>query len=220
MRYGYLFSLSLFLYLGTGCGGGAQSGSQGNQGSPNPVPTLTSLSPSSTAAGGPTFTLTLTGSDFIPTSQVMWNGTQVPTTYESSNSLTAQIPASDVSIVGKSSVTVQNPAPGGGASRAVTFIANTEILYAANLGNAIFAFNVNQTSGALTQTASVSPGGNTFENSVLAITPAKTFLYAVNDVVGVSMPMRPIHPEICRSFPGPRFLSCLLFSHRRSWWKH
>jgi len=58
----------------------------------------------------------------------------------------------------------------------------TEILYAANTDNAIFAFKSDQTSGALTQTASVSPGGNTVNNSVLAITPSGTFLYAVNDV--------------------------------------
>lgn len=59
--------------------------------------------------------------------------------------------------------------------------ATTEILYAANTSNSLYALEINQTTGALTQTASVSPGGNTVSNSALAVTPAGSFLYAVND---------------------------------------
>ena len=92
---------------------------------PNPVPTVTSLSPSSGSAGGPSFTLTVTGTQFISTSQVLWNSSQVPTTFVSSTSLSAQIPASDLSLAGTASVAVQNPPPGGGTSAAVSFtIAN------------------------------------------------------------------------------------------------
>jgi 6-phosphogluconolactonase (cycloisomerase 2 family) len=58
---------------------------------------------------------------------------------------------------------------------------STEILYAANTANALFALEIDQTTGALTQTASVSPGGGTVSNSALALTPAGSFLYAVND---------------------------------------
>lgn len=57
----------------------------------------------------------------------------------------------------------------------------TEILYAADTTNAIFAFAVDQTSGALSPTASVTPGGLSSTNSVLALTPTGSFLYAVND---------------------------------------
>ncbi len=62
-------------------------------------------------------------------------------------------------------------------------LVTTEILYAANTVNAVFAFKVDQTSGALTECASVSPGGLSASNSALALTPAGTFAYAVNDVV-------------------------------------
>jgi hypothetical protein len=40
---------------------------------PNPIPTLSSLSPSSTTLGGPSFTLTLTGTSFVPSSSILWN---------------------------------------------------------------------------------------------------------------------------------------------------
>jgi 6-phosphogluconolactonase len=59
---------------------------------------------------------------------------------------------------------------------------STEILYASNVFNAIFALSIDQTNGALTPTANVSPGGETVSNSVITITPSGTFLYAVNDI--------------------------------------
>jgi hypothetical protein len=59
----------------------------------NPVPTLTSISPISAPAGGPAFTLTVTGSNFITTSKVRWNGADRTTTYVSATQLTAAIPS-------------------------------------------------------------------------------------------------------------------------------
>jgi 6-phosphogluconolactonase len=70
--------------------------------------------------------------------------------------------------------------PGGGGGNPPPPV-TTEILYAANTTNALFALGIDQTTGALTQTANVSPGGNTVSNSVLALTPTGSFLYAVND---------------------------------------
>jgi hypothetical protein len=90
----------------------------------NPTPTLTSLSPTSATAGSAAFTLTVTGTQFISTSQILWNGAALTTIYVSSTSLTAQVPASDLSSVGTVMVAVQTPAPGGGASSALTFSIN------------------------------------------------------------------------------------------------
>lgn len=90
---------------------------------PNPVPTLTALSPTSSAVNGPGFTLTLTGSNFVPTSRVEWNFSDRVTTYVSSTKLTAQIVASDLApnLIGSVYVDVVNPAPGGGESEALQF---------------------------------------------------------------------------------------------------
>jgi hypothetical protein len=90
----------------------------------NPAPTVTSISPSSATAAGPAFTLTVTGANFISGSEVLWNGGQVSTTFVSSTSLTAQIPASDLASAGTASIAVQNPAPGGGLSGGLTFTVN------------------------------------------------------------------------------------------------
>ncbi|MGH9842948.1 MAG: Kelch repeat-containing protein [Blastocatellia bacterium] len=86
----------------------------------NPAPMLTSLSPSSVVAGGATFTLVLTGANFITGSVVRWNGGERATTFVSSTQLNATITASDIASAGASSITVFNPAPGGGESGAVS----------------------------------------------------------------------------------------------------
>ena len=91
----------------------------------NPMPAITlPLVPASAIAGGPAFTLTLNGSNFVTTSTVNWNGSGLPTAYVSSTQLTAQVPAADIASPGTASVTVFNPTPGGGTSSPATFTIN------------------------------------------------------------------------------------------------
>jgi hypothetical protein len=91
---------------------------------PNGVPSISSLSPASGSATGTGFTLTVNGSNFVPGSVVRWNGSDRATGYVSSGQLTATIPGSDMAAAGSVSVTVFNPAPGGGLSGASTFTIN------------------------------------------------------------------------------------------------
>ena len=109
-----------FLLIG-GCGGSPSGGSTQQQ---NPAPILNSIGPNSASAGGPALTLTATGSGFIRFSVVQWNGSPLTTTYGSGTSLTAQVPASDLTAQGTASITVVNPTPGGGTSGAQTFVIN------------------------------------------------------------------------------------------------
>jgi hypothetical protein len=93
----------------------------------NPVPGIGSLSPDTTLAGGPSFTLTVNGSNFVSTSRVYWNGTKLSTTYVSNAVLQAKVPASAIKTAGTASVTVVNPAPGGGTSNPETFYINNPV---------------------------------------------------------------------------------------------
>jgi hypothetical protein len=83
------------------------------------APTLNSLSPSSAPAGGPAFTLTVTGSNFVSGATVRWNGSSRTTTFVSSTQLTAAIAAADIAAVATAQVTVANP--GGSVSSALPF---------------------------------------------------------------------------------------------------
>jgi IPT/TIG domain len=105
----------LSIVLG-GCGGGSSSPLP-----PNPVPSVSSLSPSSATTCGTPFTLTVNGKNFISTSAVQWNGASRATSYVSATELTAAITAADITAAATSSVTVVNPAPGGGTSPAASF---------------------------------------------------------------------------------------------------
>ncbi len=87
----------------------------------NPAPTLSSLSPNAAFKGDPAFTLTVTGTNFVPNSVVRWNGNSRTTTYVSSTQLTAAIPAADLTTEGIVDVTVLSSTPGGGTSSAVQF---------------------------------------------------------------------------------------------------
>jgi hypothetical protein len=90
----------------------------------NPVPALTSISPTNTAAGGPAFTLTVNGSNFVQGSWVQWNTFSLFTTYVSATQLTALVPAGNISSSGPATITVFNPTPGGGTSNGITFTVN------------------------------------------------------------------------------------------------
>ena len=95
----------------------------------NPVPFITIVSPNSATVGDPDLTIDVIELDtpngkFIPESIVNLNGTPLVTTYNTAARLTAIIPASSLTTAGVFTITVTNPAPGGGTSSGVTFTVN------------------------------------------------------------------------------------------------
>lgn len=91
-----------------------------------PVPAITTLTPASASIKAPNVLLTLTGFRFLPgLSVVHWqnNGQDTPlaTFCGSASSATATLPASLLSAAGKYTLTIANPAPGGGSSAPVSF---------------------------------------------------------------------------------------------------
>jgi PKD repeat protein len=82
-------------------------------------PAITALNPGSAAAGGPAFTLRVSGTGFEPTSVVQWNGAARQTQFVSSTELDASIPASDIVTTGSVPVTVLTP--GRGTSNVLSF---------------------------------------------------------------------------------------------------
>jgi uncharacterized protein (TIGR03437 family) len=90
----------------------------------NPVPQIANLNPASREAGSGQFTLTVNGSNFVSGAVVRWNNNERTTMLVNATQLTALIPATDLVAQGTATVTVVNPAPGGGASGGVTFTIN------------------------------------------------------------------------------------------------
>ena len=78
----------------------------------NPAPTISVISPGKVTAGGPQFTLTVTGTNFVTGtngSVIKWNGSTLSTTRISATQLTAPIAATLFSTGTSASITVVNP---------------------------------------------------------------------------------------------------------------
>ncbi len=87
----------------------------------NPAPAIAALTPQTLTAGaGAATTVTVTGSNFLPNSQVQVGGTNRATTFVSGTQLTFPLSVADQASAALLGVAVVNPAPGGGSSGAVT----------------------------------------------------------------------------------------------------
>ncbi|HEY2512176.1 MAG TPA: hypothetical protein VGI39_15015, partial [Polyangiaceae bacterium] len=113
--------LSIDVYNPPPGGGFSPSSVSVTVGTPNPAPTLTSLTPSSIVSGSAAFSLTATGSNFVTGGTLVLGATVLSTTVVSLTEAQATVPAALVAQAGSVSVTFVNPAPGGGASGAVSF---------------------------------------------------------------------------------------------------
>jgi len=106
----------------------------------DPVPTVTALSPLSATAGAASFILTVTGTNFVRASKILWNGAALTTTEVGATKLTATVPAADVAKAGTASVTVSSPAPGGGITTARSFTIDNPVPAIAGIGHSRRSF--------------------------------------------------------------------------------
>ena len=82
----------------------------------NVAPAITSLSPAAVQAGAADTVITVSGTGFSSSSVASLNGKALTTSVTSTNALTAVVPAANLTALGWSTITVTNPAPGGGTS--------------------------------------------------------------------------------------------------------
>jgi hypothetical protein len=95
--------------------------------SPQPIPafyTLNQVSPASAMAGGPSFTLQLTGAGFDPGAVVRWNNVNLATVYVSGTRLDATVPATLIARAGTAYLSVYNATTGEVFSNTLTFKVN------------------------------------------------------------------------------------------------
>lgn len=185
---------------------GASSGSGGTS-NLNTVPMIEVIYPSCAPAGEQFVNsvnnqLVVGGLNFVASSIVRWNGSDLPTTLDRNSGggvLTAQIPASDIAAAGTAAVTVFNPAPGGGSSNSWTFTTTTgadnpvsiavdpagKFAYVANAGcdggagSYVSMYTINPTTGSL---ASIGPPASSQDFSAGSVTvdPFGKFVYVAN----------------------------------------
>ncbi|HNW71795.1 MAG TPA: IPT/TIG domain-containing protein [Candidatus Paceibacterota bacterium] len=86
----------------------------------NPNPSVTSVSPNSITKNS-NITITVKGRNFTPESNIRLNDHDLNTSFINSSTLTAQLNSYELGTIGSYSISVFNPAPGGGYSNAITF---------------------------------------------------------------------------------------------------
>jgi hypothetical protein len=109
--------LGLFCAVVSGCG---SSGGGGTHPPPPPQIKLTGIAPyqvqdegnNFVVAGTPSFTLLAAGSGFTASSQVLWNGTSLTTTFGDAGDLSAAVPATLVAKPGTASISVSDSSLG------------------------------------------------------------------------------------------------------------
>ncbi len=132
----------------------ARNGSVGSSGAAvslqvnNPAPVLSAISLNASTINTST-TVTLTGTGFTPQSVVDIDGMAVATTVVSSTEITFD--SSVFTLPGNANVVVENPAPGGGTSAALSYTAfigipNNSMVY--NPANGLFYVSVPSSAGA------------------------------------------------------------------------
>lgn len=105
MRRLGLATLIAMAALFCGCGGNSF----------NATPVITGLFPPIVTAGSQSFTLYLTGNNFLTTTTAQWNGVNRPVVFNNqTNQIAMTILDGDVANPGSGQITVTNPAPGGG----------------------------------------------------------------------------------------------------------
>jgi 6-phosphogluconolactonase (cycloisomerase 2 family) len=178
-------------------------------GNGNPVPAINSIYPSCAPAGemlvdGVDNVLSVGGGNFVASSVVQWNGTDLPTSPQSGSNgtiLSAEVPASDIAAAGTAVITVFNPSPGGGSSNSATFTITPgavdpqavavdpagNFAYVASqgcgdggIGGYVSMYTINPTTGALTP---IGPpvATNDLATDSVTIDPLGKFVYVANE---------------------------------------
>jgi FG-GAP-like repeat/IPT/TIG domain/FG-GAP repeat len=163
----------------------------------NSQPTIGSLVPASTTAGSPSFTLTIAGSGFGPSSAVKFGSNPVNSAYQNPAEIQAAIPASAVALAGTPLVTVTNP--GSSPSVVASFTVNNPVPAATSLspvsapaGNAALTLTVTGANFVQGSTVEIgnSPRATTYVNAttLTASLPASDFTHSGTLSISVSNP--------------------------------
>jgi hypothetical protein len=150
----------------------------------NPVPTVTGISPATVMAGAAGQTVTVTGTNFVATTTVTFNGTAATPTIVSATQLTIPVTAAEETSIGSFAIVAANPSPGGGSAAPVNFTVTGPVLAGvvykgASAGSTVTAYELNAdgSDGTAIGTASTGPDGS-FSLGLTALPPGAVRLTA------------------------------------------
>ena len=146
-------------------------------------PAVASLSPTSATVGAAAQTLTISGTGFVSSSAVTYNGVAHTATFVSTTQLTISLSVSDQATAGTYAVVVTNPSPGGGASNSSSFTVDNPVPVIVGLSPSTVA------AGAVAQTLAIN-GTNFLSNSAVTfngVAHAATFVSSTKLTISLSV---------------------------------
>jgi hypothetical protein len=150
------------------------------------VPTITSLPISSKLAGSGTFTVTVVGTNFVPASQLTWNGANrtLVSVNATGDTLKGVITSGDLFTAGTYSIGVTNPPPGGGSSNTMNFtVACPTVSVTASAPSSI-CIGQSKTLTASGASTYVWSSGQSASSAVVSPTSTATYTVVGTDIHG------------------------------------
>ncbi len=178
----------------------------------NPSAAIQNINPSAAFVASAAFEMTVNGGGFVNGSTVVFNGTSLPTTFESATKLKAQVPASSLTAAGDFPIAVQNPPPGGGLSAPVVFKVQYPAPSATSLSPSTTAAGSGPTQVTVTGVGFFVTSQITFDNAPAATTfvdstHVKATLSAAQLASATTISVRVVNPA-----PGGGTSSALPFT--------
>lgn len=90
------------------------------------LPVITSLEPFTVALGAPALTLTVIGSGFTSGTLALWDGAELPTTFEDEGRLTVQVAAERLSSAASAQITTRSAGSAGFVSNGAPFVVQAQ----------------------------------------------------------------------------------------------
>jgi hypothetical protein len=149
----------------------------------NPLPAIQSISPQIVTAGSPGFGVTIQATGLLPNTQVNLNGSPAAGPFSASiGFIQVSIPASALAQVGTITISLTNPAPGGGTSNVATVqvIAGSNYLRTVNLPANALVWNPQQQ----VIYAAIPAGASSNASSIVAIDPTSGNIVASQTMPG------------------------------------
>ncbi len=170
-----------------------------------PIPSISKLSPTSVLAGSSSFTLIITGSNFVAESSVTVNGVNRAPSVVNSTELEVEMSPSDVATAGEVQIAVVNPegpssAPGGGSSTPVNLPVTNPVPTLTSLSPANFtagtlsATTLGVTGSSFVQSSVIEIDGSRRTTTFNASTQIQTTLSAGDLAVGGSHQIQVVNP--------------------------
>jgi len=175
----------------------------------NPTAVINSFSPPRILVGGPDFTITVNGSNFVSGAIVQWNGSNRSTSFVSSTQLSAAITATDIAKSGVVQIIALNPLAFASFAAGFLVADPTPVINSISPSNAIVggqAFVLTANGSGFVSASVIQWGGNSLSTTLVSSTHLTATVPAANiSCCAGQVPIQVVNPNAVSLSQGVNF---------------